>query len=84
MFFSAQDKGEMAAMVHNWPQDDVQAIVVTGEHTHNTAQSFKCRQGYLPTHKPNLDCALGAASHSVQGLLWQLPLAVTLAVTSHA
>lgn len=29
MFFSAQDKGQMAAMVHNWPQDDVQAIVVT-------------------------------------------------------
>jgi hypothetical protein len=32
MFFSAQDKGEMAAMCHNWPQDDVEAIVVTGGH----------------------------------------------------
>ena len=29
MFFSADDRGEMRAMVHNWPADDVAAIVVT-------------------------------------------------------
>ncbi|MEW5298947.1 MAG: hypothetical protein WDW36_002016 [Sanguina aurantia] len=29
MYFSAHDKGEMASMVYNWPQDDVSAIVVT-------------------------------------------------------
>lgn len=29
MFFSAADKGEMAAMAWNWPQHDVSAIVVT-------------------------------------------------------
>lgn len=29
MFFSAADQGEMAAMVWNWPQNDIQAIVVT-------------------------------------------------------
>ncbi|KAF6260946.1 hypothetical protein COO60DRAFT_1504086 [Scenedesmus sp. NREL 46B-D3] len=29
MFFSSYDKGHMAAMVYNWPQDDVHAIVVT-------------------------------------------------------
>ncbi len=29
MFFSADDRGEMRAMAHNWPADDVAAIVVT-------------------------------------------------------
>ncbi|WIA28821.1 hypothetical protein OEZ86_011350 [Tetradesmus obliquus] len=29
MFFSSYDKDHMAAMVYNWPQDDVHAIVVT-------------------------------------------------------
>eukprot|EP00775_Hariotina_reticulata_P003588 gene3588-3854_t len=29
MYFSAKDKGEMAAMVWSWPQSDVHAIVVT-------------------------------------------------------
>ncbi|GLC77751.1 hypothetical protein PLESTB_000959100 [Pleodorina starrii] len=29
MYFSAEDRGDMAAMVYNWPQQDVQAIVVT-------------------------------------------------------
>eukprot|EP00879_Flechtneria_rotunda_P011896 GHRR01012425.1.p1 GENE.GHRR01012425.1~~GHRR01012425.1.p1 ORF type:complete len:369 (+),score=91.49 GHRR01012425.1:486-1592(+) len=29
MFFSAKDKGEMAALVYNWPQSDVHAVVVT-------------------------------------------------------
>ena len=29
MFFSANDRGHMASMVYNWPQDDVHAIVVT-------------------------------------------------------
>jgi hypothetical protein len=30
MYFSAQDKGQMAAMVFNWPEPDVDVIVVTG------------------------------------------------------
>ena len=29
MYFSAEDAGEMAAMTHNWPHDDVEVIVVT-------------------------------------------------------
>lgn len=29
MFFTAADRGHMASMVYNWPQDDVHAIVVT-------------------------------------------------------
>ncbi|GIL59677.1 hypothetical protein Vafri_14408 [Volvox africanus] len=29
MYFSAEDRGDMAAMMYNWPQPDVQAIVVT-------------------------------------------------------
>ena len=29
MFFSANDKGEMAQMVYNWDHDDVDAVVVT-------------------------------------------------------
>eukprot|EP00877_Chromochloris_zofingiensis_P009541 jgi/Chrzof1/4840/Cz15g01060.t1_MME1[v5.2] len=29
MYFSAHDKGEMAAVAYNWPQPDVHAIVVT-------------------------------------------------------
>jgi malate dehydrogenase (decarboxylating) len=29
MFFSAKDKGEMAAMIYNWPENQVDAIVVT-------------------------------------------------------
>lgn len=29
MFFSAEDKGHMQAMVYNWPHDDVDVIVVT-------------------------------------------------------
>ena len=29
MYFSGQDRGNMASMVYNWPHDDVQVIVVT-------------------------------------------------------
>ena len=29
MYFSANDRGEMANMVWNWPENDVAAIVVT-------------------------------------------------------
>ncbi|KAI9487563.1 MAG: hypothetical protein EXX96DRAFT_474784 [Benjaminiella poitrasii] len=29
MYFSTQDKGTMSAMVHNWPHDEVDVIVVT-------------------------------------------------------
>jgi hypothetical protein len=29
MFFSAQDRGHMASMVHNWPGNDVEVVVVT-------------------------------------------------------
>jgi len=29
MYFSAQDRGMMGTMVHNWPHDDVEVIVVT-------------------------------------------------------
>ena len=29
MFFSANDRGEMAQMVYNWDHDDVDAVVVT-------------------------------------------------------
>lgn len=29
MYFSAEDKGMMGTMVHNWPHDDVEVIVVT-------------------------------------------------------
>lgn len=29
MYFSSQDRGAMSAMVHNWPHDEVDVIVVT-------------------------------------------------------
>lgn len=29
MYFSTQDRGQMSAMVYNWPQDEVDVIVVT-------------------------------------------------------
>jgi malic enzyme len=29
MYFSTQDRGAMSAMVYNWPQDEVDVIVVT-------------------------------------------------------
>lgn len=29
MYFSTLDKNQMAAMVHNWPNDDVQVVVIT-------------------------------------------------------
>jgi malate dehydrogenase (oxaloacetate-decarboxylating)(NADP+) len=29
MYFSAEDRGLMGAMVHNWPADDVEVVVVT-------------------------------------------------------
>eukprot|EP01138_Halocafeteria_seosinensis_P008287 gb/GECG01008468.1/.p1 GENE.gb/GECG01008468.1/~~gb/GECG01008468.1/.p1 ORF type:complete len:638 (+),score=60.72 gb/GECG01008468.1/:1-1914(+) len=29
MYFSSLDKNQMAAMVHNWPNDDVQVVVIT-------------------------------------------------------
>jgi malate dehydrogenase (oxaloacetate-decarboxylating)(NADP+) len=29
MYFSTNDRGLFQTMVHNWPQDDVQIIVVT-------------------------------------------------------
>lgn len=28
MYFSAQDRGLMGTMVHNWPRDDVEVVVV--------------------------------------------------------
>lgn len=29
MYFSSQDRGQMSAMVYNWPHDEVDVIVVT-------------------------------------------------------
>ncbi|CAE7936552.1 malA [Symbiodinium sp. KB8] len=29
MYFSSEDKGNMSAMVYNWPHDDVEVVVVT-------------------------------------------------------
>lgn len=29
MYFSTQDRGNMSAMVYNWPHDEVDVIVVT-------------------------------------------------------
>lgn len=29
MFFSSQDKGQMASMIYNWPHNEVDAIVLT-------------------------------------------------------
>lgn len=29
MYFSAEDRGSMHAMIYNWPSDDVELIVVT-------------------------------------------------------
>jgi malate dehydrogenase (decarboxylating) len=29
MFFSCKDKGEMASMIYNWENDEVDAVVVT-------------------------------------------------------
>jgi malic enzyme len=29
MYFSSQDRGAMSAMVHNWPHEEVDVIVVT-------------------------------------------------------
>lgn len=41
MFFSARDKGEMASMVYNWDNDDVDAVVVTDGSRYSLEVCFK-------------------------------------------
>jgi hypothetical protein len=64
MFFSSQDKGEMAAMCHNWPQDDVEAIVVTGG----------CR---TPSALTSLSVKRQRCQHAASACLWRLALEAT-------
>ena len=59
MYFSSQDRGNMSAMVYNWPHDEVDVIVVTdgsrvlglGDLGANGMQVNICIILYLYIHK---------------------------------
>eukprot|EP00658_Telonema_sp_P-2_P082714 TRINITY_DN8794_c0_g1_i1.p1 TRINITY_DN8794_c0_g1~~TRINITY_DN8794_c0_g1_i1.p1 ORF type:complete len:423 (+),score=111.19 TRINITY_DN8794_c0_g1_i1:54-1322(+) len=59
MYFSADDAFEMASMVYNWPQDNVQVIVVTdGSRILGLGDLGACGMG-IPIGKLVLYCAAG-------------------------
>lgn len=66
MYFTEEDRGHMAAMVHNWPHDDVHVIVVTdGSRILGLGDLGSNGMG-IPIGKLSLYCAAGGiAPHRV-------------------
>ncbi|KAL6750985.1 NAD malic enzyme [Haematococcus lacustris] len=64
MYFSAADRGEMAAMAYNWPHDDVAAIVVTDGSRILGLGDLGCNGLGIPIGKLDLYCAAAGFSPS--------------------
>ncbi|GIL86672.1 hypothetical protein Vretifemale_14929 [Volvox reticuliferus] len=64
MYFSSEDRGNMAAMAYNWPQDDVHAIVVTDGSRILGLGDLGVNGLGIPIGKLDLYCAAGGFSPS--------------------
>ncbi len=70
MYFSSEDRGHMAAMVHNWPHSDVHVIVVTDGSRILGLGDLGANGMGIPIGKLSLYCAAGGiAPHRVLPVL---------------
>lgn len=72
MYFSTQDRGAMSAMVHNWPQDEVDVIVVTDGSRVLGLGDLGANGMQIPIGKLSLVNLLASWGGAGKFLCWQL------------